>query len=141
MKLRTILWIALRAIVGISSVWVTLRGFKGIYGLDFRQDTLVSIFYCLFPTLSFFVFLFVKPPKLEAGLHTLIAMGYLTTFSMLNWRTCAELGYCGTAASTVIETFRSKPVLAAFAVVVFSLAALVCDVRTKTKTSVMTRGK
>ena len=54
---------------------------------------------------------------------------------MLNWRTCAEMGYCGTVASTVLETLETKPVLAAFAVVLCALLAILIGSRPE-KTSV-----
>jgi len=122
-KSREILSIALRAAAGVSALYVTLHGLWGAYGIEFRSDTLISVIYCAFPFASFFVFLFVKAPKLELVLHILIAVGYWSSFSFLNWRTCAELGYCSTIVSTVLMTLRTKPVLAAFAVLVFSIVA------------------
>jgi hypothetical protein len=127
MKMRELLWIVLRTAAGICSLFVSIRGFGGVYGIDFRVDTLVSTIYVVLPVASFFIFLFVKAAKLEATLHTIVAVGYLTTFSMLNWRTCAELGYCGSIASTVFATLKIKPVLAAFGVIVFSVAASFVD--------------
>jgi hypothetical protein len=127
MKIREMIWIGMRAAVGVCSAFVTLHGLYGIYGLDFRRDSGVSALYCIFPFLSFFVFLFVKRPKLEAVLHAAVAVGYLTTYSMLDWRTCAELGYCSTVGSTVLETLRTKPVAAAFLVIVLTLGALSLD--------------
>ena len=129
------IWLLLRVAVGLSSAFVSLHGFYGVYGIDFRRDTLVSVLYCIFPVLSFFIFLFVKAAKCELSLYIVIAIGYLTTFSMLNWRTCAEMGYCGTVASTVLETLETKPVLAAFAVVLCALLAILIGSRPE-KTSV-----
>lgn len=123
MRPREILSIALRAAAGICALYVTLHGLLGAYGIEFRTDSLVSAIYCAFPFASFFVFLFVKARKVEIALHILIAIGYWSAFSFLNWRTCAELGYCSTVVSTVLMTMRTKPVLAAFAVIVFSIAA------------------
>ncbi len=129
MKLREILWIALRTGAGVCALFVTLHGLWGAYGIEFRTDTVISALYCVLPFSSFFIFLFAKAPKLEASLHTIVAVGYLTTYSILNWRSCAELGYCSTVASTVLTTFRTKPVLAAFAVILLSAAALSLDAR------------
>ncbi len=123
MNLRQILWIALRTAAGAAALYVSFRGLRGAYGMEFRTDTLVTAIYCAFPCASFLVFLFVRGPKLEIVLHSLIAIGYASTFSFLNWRTCAELGYCTTVASTVLMTLTIKPVLAAFAVVLCSYAA------------------
>ena len=127
MKMRELLWTGLRTAAGVCSLFVSLHGIYEIYGLDFRVDTLVSTIYVVLPVASFFIFLFVKAPELEATLHTIVAVGYLTTFSMLNWRTCAEFGYCESVASTVLETLKTKPVLAAFGVIVFSVAASFVD--------------
>jgi hypothetical protein len=129
MKPREILWIALRTATGVCALFVTLHGLLGAYGIEFRTDTLISAIYCAFPFASFFVFLFIKAPKPELALHILIATGYWSAFSFLNWRTCAELGYCGTVASTVLMTLRTKPVLAAFAVLFFSIVAQRLDAR------------
>jgi uncharacterized protein (UPF0128 family) len=127
MKLRELLWIGLRSAAGVCSLFVSIRGFRGAYGIDFRVDALLSAIYVALPVASFFIFLFVKAQKLEMILHSIVAIGYLTTFSMLNWRTCAELGYCSAITATVIETLKIKPVLAAFGVVVFSIAANLVD--------------
>jgi hypothetical protein len=140
MKIRNLLWIGLRTAAGICSLFLSIRGFGGAYGIDFRVDTLVSTIYVVLPLASFFIFLFVKVPKLEVSLHTIVAIGYLTTFSMLNWRTCAELGYCGSVASTVFGTLKIKPVLAAFGVIVFSVAAFSVDAR-RSKTADHTSSK
>ena len=112
--------------------FVSLHGLWGVYGIDFRIDTLVSSLYCVFPVASFFIFLFVIVFQiLEIALHAVVAIGYLTTFSILNWRTCAELGYCKTVASTLFETFSTKPVLAAFVVVALSAASQFVDAGTR----------
>jgi uncharacterized protein (UPF0128 family) len=140
MKMRELLWIGLRTAAGICSLFVSIRGFGGAYGIDFRVDTLVSTIYVVLPVASFFIFLFVKAQNLEVILHAIVAVGYLTTFSMLNWRTCAELGYCESVASTVLETLKIKPVLAAFGVIVFSIAASFADAR-RSKTADHTSSK
>jgi hypothetical protein len=129
MKMNEALWVGLRTASGVCSLFVSLHGIYQIYGLDFRVDTLVSTIYVVLPLASFFNFLFVKVPKLEVSLHAIVAIGYLSTFSILNWRTCAELGYCGSIASTVFATLKIKPVLAAFGVIVFSFAASFVDDR------------
>jgi hypothetical protein len=129
MKMNEALWVGLRTASGVCSLFVSLHGIYQIYGLDFRVDTLVSTTYVVLPIASFFIFLFVKAPKRELSLHAIVAIGYLSTFSILNWRTCAELGYCGSIASTVFATLKIKPVLAAFGVIVFSFAASFVDDR------------
>jgi hypothetical protein len=134
-NVRGRIWLLLRVVVGLSSAIVSLYGFYGVYGIDFRRDTLLSSLYCIFPILSFFIFLFVRAPRLEVILHTVIAIGYLVTFSMLNWRTCAEMGYCSTVTSTVFETFATKPVRAAFAATLCALLATLMGTRPE-KTSV-----
>lgn len=129
MMLRELPWIGLRIAAGGCALFVSLHGIWNLYGLDFRIDTLISVLYCLLPFLSIFVFLFVKPPRLEVSLHALIAVGYLSTYSLLNWRTCTGFGYCTTVVSTIGTTLRTKPILAAFGVVLFSAIALFLDAR------------
>jgi hypothetical protein len=127
MSLREITWTALRTATGIASALVTLYGIYGAYGLDFRRDTIVSALYVCLPFLSFFVFLFVKAPRTELGLHALIACGFLTTYSILNWRSCNWLGDCTSVPSTIIATLSTKRVLAAWGVVLLSAAAYLLD--------------
>ncbi|HEY6487521.1 MAG: hypothetical protein WCC26_02290 [Terracidiphilus sp.] len=124
MNLLGMSWVGLRVAVGVCSAFVTLHGLYGVYGLDFRRDTLVSVLYCLLPFLSFFVFLFIKAPKLETSLFALIAGGYLAAYSMLDWRTCDALGYCTSVTATVFKTLCTKAVLASFGAILFSGAAL-----------------
>jgi hypothetical protein len=111
-------WISLgvKAVAGLLSFAVTLHAIWTVWAIDLRADPFVTCLYCIFPGLMFFVLLLVRPLRRKTALLWLLAVGYLLTASILNWRTCAELGYCSTVASTVIETFRTKPVLAAFAV-------------------------
>ncbi len=112
---------------GISSAVVTLYGMYSVYAVDFRQDRVLTILFCLLPFLSFPVFMLVRPAGRSIALQSLIAPAYLAVYSMLNWRTCAELGYCGSVISTVMETLRTPQVLACFAAALFSLAALLVD--------------
>lgn len=111
-------------LTGVGSIEVTLHAIYATWAIDLRADPLVTYLYCLFPGLTCFVFLLVWPLRIKAALLWLLAVGYLLTASILNWRTCAELGYCGTVASTVILTLKTKPVLAAFAVALLSLVPL-----------------
>lgn len=133
MTVRELPWIALRTAAGICAVFVSIHGVYNAYGLDFRIDRLVSVLYCLLPFLSFFVFLFVKEPKLEVSLHAIIAVGYLATYSFLNWRTCSGFGDCTTVGATIATTLRTKSVLAAFAVTILSGIVLLFDVHRAAK--------
>lgn len=135
MTLRELPWIALRTAAGVCALFVSIHGLWNIYGLDFRIDTLISVLYCLLPFLSFFVFLFVKIPRLEVSLHTFIAVGYLAAYAFLNWRTCAAFGYCTTVAATIGTTLTTRPMLAAFAVVLLSALTLLVDARESAKTA------
>lgn len=116
--------LGVKAVAGLLSFAVTLHAIWTGWAIDLRADPLVTYLYCIFPGLMFFVFLLARPLRRKAALLWLLAVGYLLTASILNWRTCAELGYCSTVASTVIETFRTKPVLAAFAVAVLGSISL-----------------
>lgn len=122
--MRELPWTALRTVTGACALFVSLRGVWNIRGLDFRIDTVVSVLYCLLPFLSFFVFFFAKPPRTQVLMHTIIAAGYLATYAILNWRTCSAFGYCDGVGSTIFLTLMTKPVLAAFAVLVLSSVGL-----------------
>ncbi len=61
MKIREFGGLALTAMAGVVSAIVTLSGVYSIYGLDFRQDTVLSVLYCLLPILCFPVFILVRP--------------------------------------------------------------------------------
>lgn len=124
MKMRQLPWTVLRIVTGVCALFVSLHGVWNLYGLDFRIDTVVSTLYCVLPLLSFFVFLFAKPLKTQVLMHGIIAVGYLAVYAMLNWRTCSAFGYCDSVGATVFLTLRTKPVLAAFLVLVLSLVGL-----------------
>lgn len=117
MTIRTMGWRGARALAGILSGFVSLHGVYAARGVDFRADAVLTALYCLLPMLSFPVFIFVRSQRFEIALQTGLALGYLTTYTMLNWRTCAELGYCGTVAATVFETVRVHSVEAALGVI------------------------
>jgi hypothetical protein len=127
MKLHEWPWITLRTATGICSLFVSLHGLWNIYGLDFRIDTAISVLYCLLPFLSFFVFLFVRKAPREITAHAVIACGYIAAYAFLNWRTCSAFGYCTTMPATVLLTMRTKPILAACAVVLLSAATFLLD--------------
>ena len=102
-------------------------GAYSAYSVDFRQNSVLTSLYCLLPVLSFPVFLFVRRPLRSATLLAIMAAVYLPVYSMLDWRTCSALGYCGTVASTVLETLRTPTVLAFFGVAILSFAAMLVD--------------
>jgi hypothetical protein len=127
MTIRGIIWTILLALAGILSAGVTLFGIGRSFGVDLRQDTLLSCLYCGLPILCFPVFLLVRPPRRAAVLLSLMALTYLGAFSALNWRTCSELGYCDSLLATVFQTLSTNMVLAFFGVVILSLLAQLAD--------------
>jgi hypothetical protein len=129
MTIRGITWVILLALAGILSAGVTLSGIAAALGVDLRQDTLLSLLYCALPVLCFPVFLVVRPPSRAAVLLSLMALTYLGAYSALNWRTCAELGYCESIPATVMQTLSTNIVLAFFAVVILTLIAQLVDDR------------
>lgn len=134
MNLKEILWIATRALTGIFCMIVSFRGALSVYGIDFRINPIISAIYCTLPTLSILVFALVKRPRPEFFAHLTIAAGYLASFSFLNWRTCAELGYCSSVSSTVWETLRIRPMLCAWGVVVLASLAILMDLKPAART-------
>jgi hypothetical protein len=127
MTIRGIIWTILLALVGILSAGITLLGIRRCFGVDLRQDTLLSCLYCALPILCFPVFLLVRPPRRAAVLLSLMALTYLGAYSALNWRTCSELGYCQSLIATIFQTLSTNIVLAFFAVVILSLLAQLAD--------------
>ena len=127
MTVRGALWLALMTLAGLLSAAVTLYGVYSAIAVDFQLDASLITLYCLLPFLCFPIFMLVRPPSRSQTLLAVLALGYLAIYSMLNWRTCAELGYCGTVASTIIETLKTRTVLAYLAVVVLSFFALAVD--------------
>ncbi len=117
-------------LAGILSAAVTLYGVYSAIAIDFRQDPILTGLYSLLPFLSFPVFLLVRPAQRSAILLAILAVAYAGVFAALNWRTCAELGYCGSVASTVLETLSTRTVLAYFGVAIFRFAAQIADDQT-----------
>lgn len=127
MTIRGIIWVVLLALAGILSAAVSLFGIGRCFGVDLRQDTLLSCLYCGLPILCFPVFLLVRPPRRAAVLLSLMALTYLGAYSALNWRTCSELGYCESLLEVVFRTLSTNMVLAFFAVVILCLLAQLAD--------------
>lgn len=130
MAQRVALWIC-RRIAAFGSLLVSLYGCYCWLASGLPHDWYVVTLYCLFPILSFPVFLLSKwRPRLSITLHWMLAVGYLTVFSMLDWRTCSELQYCISVADTVFKTLRTLPVEITFAVAIANLAVFAMMRRT-----------
>jgi hypothetical protein len=125
MKILPMFSFAFRTAAGILSLGVSAYGVHSFGWVDMRQDTLITGLFCILPVLSFPVFLLAfRWPFWSAAIHWLLAAGYLVIYSMLDWRTCAELGYCNGVSATVLQTLTARPVEACFAVAVLNLAAV-----------------
>ena len=136
MTLRRISAIVYRVLTGVGSAWVTAYGVYAYTGANLNIDTVTMSLYCFLPMLSLPVFLLsFWRHRASVAAHFATAFAYLLSYSMLNWRTCAEMGYCGTVTSTVVETLETKPILAAFVVVLCVLLANLVGTRPE-KTSV-----
>ena len=130
MTIRGIIWVVLLAAGATLSAIVTLRGVWALMATDLNQDTLLTLVYCGTAMLCFPVFFLVRPQRRSAILLSLMALTYLGAYTALNWRTCAELGYCESLSVTIMQTLSTNVVLAFFAVVILSLSALLVDDRT-----------
>lgn len=127
MTIRGIIWAVLLALAAITSVGVSIHGVWSIMSIDLRQDTALSILYCALPILCFPMFVLIRPPSRAAFLLSLMAITYLGVYSVLNWRTCSELGYCESVIATVMQTLSTNMVLGFFCVVILTLVALLVD--------------
>ena len=125
MKVRAAIVFLLRASAGILSFAVTSYGVYSFIAADLRQDTTLVFLFCLLPALSFPVFLLsTRWSRGSNAAHWFIAAAYLAVYSRLDWRTCAEAGYCDGPANVILRTLRTWPVESAIAVAVLNIAAL-----------------
>jgi len=127
MTIRGIIWAVLLCIAGIISIGVSIHGTWSALSIDLRADTLLSCVYCGLQILCFPVLLLVRPQSRSAIVLSLMALTYLGAYSVLNWRTCSELGYCESIIATVMQTLSTNTVLGFFAVVILSLIAMLVD--------------
>jgi len=121
MTIRSIAWIILTVMGSILSGGVSLHAIYAAMRLDWHQDTLITFAYCLLPILCFPVFLLVRHPRRRTVVLGLLICGFLAAYFALSRRTCAELGYCGSAVSTVMLTIETRTALAFLAVAAISL--------------------
>ena len=127
MTIRGIIWAVLLSLAAILSAGVSVHGVWSAMSIDLQQDTVLSFVYCAMPVLCFPVFLLVRPASRSTFVLSLMALTFLGTYSVLNWRTCAELGYCQGVIGTVLQTLNTNVMLAFFAVVILNLIALLVD--------------
>ncbi len=110
--------------MGIGSLLVSMYGVYSFDGMTLTQDTILVVLFGLLPGLFIPVFvLSFWRLRLAVILHWVFAAGYLVVYSVLDRRTCSEMGYCGSVISTVIETLTAHPVEATFAVALLNLVA------------------
>ena len=112
---------------GVFSCLLTLYGLAAIRGLDLRQNTLLSVAYCALPLLSLPLYLLALAVRRLFPIQLILVLAYIPAYSALNWRTCAELGYCGSVASVVFMTIATSKVLLFWGVALSSLAAFVVE--------------
>lgn len=127
MTIRGIIWALLLAVSAVASAGVSIHGVWSAMSIDLRQDTALSVVYCAMPILCFPVLLLLRPLSRSTFALSLMALTFLGTYSLLNWRTCSELGYCESVMATVMQTINADVTLAFFAVVVLNLTALLVD--------------
>lgn len=110
--------------VGAGSLLVSMYGVYSFDGMTLAPDAVAVILFGLLPALFFPVYILSRWRfRLATILHWVLAAGYLVVYSILDRRTCAEMGYCGSVMATVVETLAAKPVKATFAVALVSLLA------------------
>ncbi len=81
--------------------------------------------------MSFPLFLLALVVRRLLPLQAILVLAYIPVYSALNWRTCAELGYCGSVASVVMLTITTTKVLLFGGVGLCSVAARVVEPRPK----------
>ena len=123
MTQRNVAWLALMAVGGVLGAGVSLYAVYAAYATDFRPNPVLTTIYCILPAVCFPTFVLIRRVRRAAVLLAIGALCFLSAYSALNWRTCAELGYCGSIVSTVLDTLKTRVVLAFFAVAVISFIA------------------
>jgi hypothetical protein len=118
---RTVTWITLMVVGCVLSALITLYGVFIAQRIDFRLDTALTATYSILPILCFPAFILLRRTR-RTLLLLIFACVFWAAFSALSWRTCSELGYCGSVASTVFETFATTRVLAFFGIAAVALA-------------------
>ena len=127
MTIRGIIWSVLIAVSAVVSAGVSVRGVWSALSIDMRQDTALTIVYCAMPILCFPVLLILRPLSRSTFVLSLMALTFVGAYSVLNWRTCSELGYCESVIATVMQTINTDFALAYFGVVILNLVALLID--------------
>jgi hypothetical protein len=114
-------------LAGVFSCLLTLYGLAAVRGLDLRQNTWLSVAYCALPLLSLPLHLLALAVRRLLPIQAILVLAYIPVYSALNWRTCAELGYCGSVASVVLMTIATSKVLLFGGVALSSLAAFIVE--------------
>ena|GEM_PF-3127934 len=83
--------------------------------------------YCALPLLSLPLYLLALVARRLLLLQALLVLAYIPPYAALNWRTCAELGFCGSVASVVLVTIATSKVLLFWGVALCSVAAFVVE--------------
>jgi hypothetical protein len=113
-----------RTLTGLLSFGISGYGCYIFAASGLHQDSIATLLFCALPMLSFPAFLLGFRERSAANLlHWALATCYLAVFSELNWRTCSELGYCGTVAATVLETLTAHPEEAMIGIAVLNSCA------------------
>jgi hypothetical protein len=112
---------------GLFSCLLTLDGLAAVHGLDLRQNTVLSVFYCALPLLSLPLYFFALAVRKLLPLQAILLLAYIPVYASLNWRTCAELGYCGSITSVVLMTIATLKVRLFLGVAICSLAAFMVE--------------
>lgn len=114
-------------IAGILSCLLTLYGLAAVRGMDLHQDTMLSFTYCALPLLSLPLYVLALVARKLLPVQTILVLAYIFVYSALNWRTCAELGYCGSVASVVLLTIATSKVMLFWGVALSSAAAFAVE--------------
>jgi hypothetical protein len=111
----------------VFSCLLTLYGLAAVRGMDLRQDALLSVTYCVLPFLSLPLYLAAFGLRKLLPFQAILLFAYIAVYSALNWRTCTELGYCGSVVSVVLVTIKTSKVMLFWGVALSSAAAFVVE--------------
>ncbi len=114
---------------GVFSFLLALYALAAVRGIDLRQNTLLSAAYCVLPMLSLPFFFLAFSARWLLLVQAILALAYIPVYAAMNWRTCAELAYCGSVSSVVLTTIATSKVMLFLSVALSSLAAFVLERR------------
>ena len=82
-----------------------------MWAMDLRIDRVVTLLYCLLPVVNALAFLCSRKGLTRVVMQSVLIVGFIAAYTVLNWRTCSALGYCTTMSATLWTTIQATAVV------------------------------